>query len=65
MRWAGQVVAQVLGQDPAVQAAAPAGLAQVVRGRPGPGDVQRKLHDPLDLATQVAQRRGRPCRNLT
>ncbi|MFM9698420.1 hypothetical protein [Streptomyces europaeiscabiei] len=55
MRWAGQVVAQVLGQDRAAQAAAPAGPAQVVRGRPGPGDAQRKLHDPLDLAAQVVQ----------
>ncbi|MDX3696796.1 hypothetical protein PV726_42470 [Streptomyces europaeiscabiei] len=55
-----EVAGQVLVQDRAVQAAEPAGLAQVVRGHPGPGDVQRQLHDPLDLPTQVAQRRGSP-----
>lgn len=50
------VVAQALVQDGAVHSHGPAGLAQVVRGPPGPGHVQRQLHDPLDRAVQLVQR---------
>ena len=50
-----QVLAQALVQDGAVQAHALARVAHVVRGHPGPGDVQRQLDAPLGGAAQAVQ----------
>lgn len=48
----GQIIAQALVQDRAVQAHALTSLAQVVRSHPRPGHVQWQLHDALGRTTQ-------------
>jgi hypothetical protein len=55
----GRIITQDLVQDGAVQAHALTRLAHVVRDHPGPGQVQRQLHDPLGWAVQLASEADR------